>query len=397
MNRLRQNFGRTAELLRRGWRSYTGDWSPFVEDALPAAELTSAMQQASVPSFGYFFMLGLASAIATFGLLSDSAPAIIGAMIIAPLMAPIMSLTFGVVVFDRQMILRSVLSIVSGVILVVVFAYASITLLGLRIAGPEILSRTSPTLIDLGVAMAAGGAAAFAYTRRSILNSIAGVAIAVALVPPLAVTGIGLALGRETSTEVSLSLSEIGLVSGGVSIARGAFLLFLTNLVGIVAVGIAVFAAHRYGHWKAVSVGLVLAVLSSALLIEPLGESFRRLYVKSTTLRLVATLTTERSDIFSGEVKIDSIFVTYRGDQLYVDIHSFAPRVTTAEFQKRAELFQQYLSAELKEPVHLQLQVIPVEMLRFKVGPSTVESDATETRNKDGEGDPEPTAVETPD
>ena len=364
-----------------------------MEDALPAADLTSAMHQASVPSFGYFFMLGLASAIATFGLLSDSAPAIIGAMIIAPLMAPIMSLTFGVVVFDRQMILRSVLSIVSGVILVVVFAYASITLLGLRIAGPEILSRTSPTLIDFGVAMAAGGAAAFAYTRRSIMNSIAGVAIAVALVPPLAVTGIGLALGRETSTEVSLSLSEIGLVSGGVSIARGAFLLFLTNLIGIVAVGIAVFAAHRYGHWKAVSVGLVLAVLSSAFLIEPLGESFRRLYVKSTTLRLVATLTTERSDIFSGEVKIDSIFVTYRGDQLYVDIHSFAPRVTTAEFQKRAELFQQYLSAELKEPVHLQLQVIPVEMLRFKVGPSTAESDATETRNKDGEGDSEPTAV----
>jgi uncharacterized membrane protein len=146
--------------------------------------------------------------------------------------------------------------------------------------------------------MAAGGAAAFAYTRRSILNSIAGVAIAVALVPPLAVTGIGLALGRETSTDLGLSLTEIGLVSGGVSIARGSFLLFLTNLIGIVAVGIAVFAAHRYGHWKAVSVGLVLAVLSSALLIEPLGESFRRLYVKSTALRLVATLTTERSDIF---------------------------------------------------------------------------------------------------
>ena len=342
-------------------------------------------------------MLGLASTIATFGLLSDSAPAIIGAMIIAPLMAPIMSLTFGVVVFDRQMILRSVLSIVSGVVLVVVFAYASIILLGLRIAGPEILSRISPTLIDFGVAMAAGGAAAFAYTRRSIMNSIAGVAIAVALVPPLAVTGIGLALGRETSTEVGLSLTEIGLVSGGVSIARGSFLLFLTNLIGIVAVGIAVFAAHRYGHWKAVSVGLVLAILSSAFLIQPLGESFRRLYVKSTTFRLVATLTTKRPDIFSREAKIDSIFVTYRGDQLYVDIHGFAPTVTTAEFQKRAELFQQYLSAELKEPVHLEFQVIPVEILRFKVGPSTAESDATETQNKDGEGDPEPTAIETPD
>ena len=397
MNRLRQIFGRTAELLRRGWRSYTGDWSPFVEDAIPAADLTLAMQKASIPSFGYFFMLGLASTIATLGLLSDSAPAIIGAMIIAPLMAPIMSLTFGVVIFDRQMIIRSVLSVVSGAVPVVVFSYASVILLGLRVAGSEILSRTSPSLIDLGVAMAAGGAAAFAYTRRSIMTSIAGVAIAVALVPPLAVTGIGLAMGRETSAEEGLSLAEIGLYSGGVSIAQGAFLLFLTNLIGIVAVGIAVFAAHRYGHWKAAVAGLVMAALGSAFLIEPLGESFRRLYVKSTALRLIATLTTKRPDIFSREAKIESIFVTHRGDQLYVDISSFAPRATTEDFQKRVDLFQQYLSAELKEPVHLQVQMIPVEMLRFKAGPSTAEGDATETPNKDDEGDPDPTAIESPD
>ena len=88
-------------------------------------------------------------------------------------------------------------------------------------------------------------------TRRSIMTSIAGVAIAVALVPPLAVTGIGLAMGRDTAAEVGLSLAEIGLVTSGSGIARGSFLLFMTNLIGIVAIGIAVFAAHRYGHWKA--------------------------------------------------------------------------------------------------------------------------------------------------
>ena len=397
MNRLRQIFARTAELLRRGWRSYAGEWSPFVEDALPAADLTLMMQQASVPSFGYFFMLGLASAIAAFGLLSDSAPAIIGAMIIAPLMAPIMSLTFGVVIFDRKMIFRSALSVISGAVLVVAFAYASVILLGLRVAGTETLSRTSPTLLDLGVAMAAGGAAAFAYTRRSIMTSIAGVAIAVALVPPLAVTGIGLALGRETTSEVGLSLMEIGLVSGGLSIPRGAFLLFLTNLIGIVAVGIAVFAAHRYGRWKAALVGLVLAVFCSIFLIEPLGEAFRRLYVKSIALRTIATLATKRPDIFTREAKMDSIFVTYRDDQLYVYINSFAPVVATTEFQLRTDLFQQYLSAELKEPVHVRIRVIPVEMLRFRADPPTGENDATEVPSKDKEDGPEPTTIETLD
>ena len=397
MNRIRQNLGRTAELLRRRWRSDTGDWSTFVEAPLPTADLTLLMQPASVPSFGYFFMLGLAAAIATFGLLSDSAPAIIGAMIIAPLMGPIMSLTFGIVVFDRQMILRSVLGVVSGAVLVVALGYAITLLFGLRIAGAEILSRTSPTLIDLGVAMAAGAAAAFSFTRRSIMTSIAGVAIAVALVPPLAAAGIGLALGHDTSAEVGLSFAEIGLASGASSIARGAFLLFLTNLIGIIAIGIAVFAAHRYGHWKAALGGLVISVLGTAFLIEPLGESFRRLYVKSITLRLIATLTTEHPEIFSSEAKIESVLVTYRGGQLYVDVESVAPRFTTEEFQKRMDVFQQYLSAELKEPVHLRVQVIPVEMLRFKAGPSTAESDPTETPNKDAEGDPEPAAIETPD
>ncbi len=397
MNQLRQNFGRSAELLRREWRSHTGDWSPFVENPLPAVELTLAMQQASVISFGYFFMLALASGIATSGLLADSVPAIIGAMIIAPLMAPIMSLAFGVVVFNMQMIFRSVLLVVSGVVVVVVVAYASTDLFGLRIAGTEILNRTSPTLIDLGVAMLAGGAAAFAFTRRSIMNSIAGVAIAVALVPPLAVVGIGLALGRGTSVEMALSLTEIGLVSGGASIAQGAFLLFLTNLIGIVAVGIAVFAAHRYGHWRAAVVGLALAVLGAAFLIEPLGEAFHRLYVKSTVLRLVATLPTEQPDIFPRDVKIQSIFVTYRGDQLYVEAKTVSPRVSTEEFQRRINLFQLYLSAQLKELVHLKVQVIPVEMLHFEAGSLTAESDATAAPNKDDKGDAEPTAIRPPD
>ena len=204
--------------------------------------------------------------------------------------------------------------------------------------------------------------------RIALLEALAGdtdVAIAVALVPPLAVTGIGFALGRETTSEVPPSLMEIGLVSGGLSIPRGAFLLFLTNLIGIVAVGIAVFAAHRYGRWKAALVGLVFAVFCSIFLIEPLGEAFRRLYVKSIALRTIATLATKRPDTFSREAKIESIFVTYQDDQLYVYINSFAPVVATTEFQLRTDLFQQYLSAELKEPVHVRIRVSPVEMLRF--------------------------------
>ena len=94
-------------LMTRGWR-------PYVERPVPADEITRAMTEASIPAFGFYFLVVIATAIATFGLLANSAPTIIGAMIIAPLMSPIMSLSFGVVAFDWRMIARSALSVSCG-------------------------------------------------------------------------------------------------------------------------------------------------------------------------------------------------------------------------------------------------------------------------------------------
>ena len=112
--------------LARIWRKLTGGWTPYLEDAVPAPDLILQMNQASIPSFGFFFMLGLAAAIATFGLIANSAPAIIGAMIIAPLMAPIMSLSFGLVAFERRLVGRSILTLIAGVILVVMLALGKV-------------------------------------------------------------------------------------------------------------------------------------------------------------------------------------------------------------------------------------------------------------------------------
>jgi uncharacterized hydrophobic protein (TIGR00271 family) len=331
------------------------------------------MQQASIPSFGFFFMLALATVIATFGLISNSAPAIIGAMIIAPLMAPIMSLAYGFVAFERRLISRSIVSVIAGMILVVVLAYISTVLIGLRITGSEILNRTSPTLIDLGIAMAAGGAAAFAYTRQSIVSSIAGVAIAVALVPPLAVCGIGLALGRRASTETGLSLSEFGLYSGGTDVAAGAFLLFVTNLIGIIAIAILVFISQRYGKWKHALLALLLFVTFSALLIPPLNHALHRLYVKSKIVRLLTKLSAQRTDIVSGRGKIDSIQVSYRDGLLHVNIDGLSPKDTMDDAQRRADVFRQFLSVEIGEPLVLELDMIPVEMVQIRSEPGEMQ------------------------
>ena len=384
MRSIRARTARKLAFVSRLWRKLTGDWAPFVEARQSETEVMKVMQKASIPSVGFFFMLGLATAIASFGMLANSAPAIIGAMIIAPLMAPIMSLAFGLVHFDRGLISRSFLSVASGVLLVVVFAYATTRLFGLRIAGSEILSRTSPTLLDLGIAVAAGAAAAFSYTRQSITTSIAGVAIAVALVPPLTVSGIGLALGRDASAEAGLSMTELGLYSGGSDIAKGAFVLFLTNLLGIVAIGIAVFALQRYGQWKKAIVGLVLTLTLSTLLIQPLGQALRELYAKGTALRVIASMGSAAPNTFEAEAKIETINVVYRSGELHVYIDAIAPRDATENLQARIDGFRKILTAILDEPVHVEFEVVPIDLLRLTSRPGHAPRDAPTAGNDRG-------------
>ncbi len=332
------------------------------------------MQRAALPSFGFFFMLALATIIATFGLIANSAPAIIGAMIIAPLMAPIMALSYGLVVAEIRLIGRSVATVIAGVCVVVAIAYVSTRVIGLRITGSEVLNRTAPTLLDLGVALAAGAAAAFSFTRRNIANSIAGVAIAVALVPPLAVSGIGLALGRKAVTGTGESLSEFGLIAGGADIAAGSFVLFLTNFLGIVAIATLVFVSQRYGVWKKALVGLVLFVGFTAVLVQPLDQGLERLWVKSKVVRLTDKLAESRPDIVSGTAKFESIHVTDHDGVLHVSIEGFASR-EIVDTQERLDLYRQYLTEEIGEAVVIEVEMMPVDMVRLRSAPPSLRTE----------------------
>lgn len=356
----------------RKWRQLTAGWAPHREEPLPASDLDLQMQQASIPSLGFFYMLALAAGIATFGLMDNSAPTIIGAMIIAPLMSPIMSLSFGLVAFDKRLIVRSFMTVIAGVILVLGLAYIITLLFGFRVTGSEILDRTSPSVIDFGVAILSGGAAAFAYTRRSILSSIAGVAIAVALVPPLAVSGIGLALGDKATAEIGGSLSAVGLHFGGSDIAYGAFLLFLTNFIGIVSLALLVFISQRYGEWKKALLALLLVLGLSVFLIEPLSEELHRMYVKHRVVRLITKLADTATDIVTGRSKVISLNVTHRGGVLHVNADIVMPRHLLKKApleQKNIDRFREYLSEDIGEPVVLELEIVPIDVIQFRSTP----------------------------
>lgn len=180
----------------------------------------------------FFVLLVLATVIATYGVLSDSTATVIGAMIVAPLMGPIMATTAAVVMGSASRALRALALVVVGVVTVIVCSYLLATIVpdvAISFTGNgEIISRINPNLFALLTALGAGAAGAFITSRAEIADSIGGVAIAISLVPPLCVVGIALQQAQYSP-------------------ALGALLLFLTNFLAILLAGGMVFVALGLG------------------------------------------------------------------------------------------------------------------------------------------------------
>jgi uncharacterized hydrophobic protein (TIGR00271 family) len=206
----------------------------------------------------YFVLLALAGLIATFGLYQDSVAAIIGAMVVAPLGGAIMALAGALVTGRIRWQAISLVQVVLGALMVVALAYGmSLIIPNPLFLTPSLEARTSPGLLDLCVALAAGAAGAWVAARRTGTDALPGVAIAVSLVPPLATVGICLELGRPDD-------------------AAGAMLLFLTNLCAILVVASIVFvvAGARPGEQRRerrwLGVGFTIAAVALVLLAIPL-------------------------------------------------------------------------------------------------------------------------------
>jgi uncharacterized hydrophobic protein (TIGR00271 family) len=175
----------------------------------------------------FWILLACSSVIAAAGVLADSTAVVIGAMVIAPLGTPIYGIAAALATGIR--LRPAFMRVLGGVALAVaigaVVELATIERFAVT-SNPQVLARTSPTLIDLLVAFATGIAGSMALVRTDISPALPGVAIAISLVPPLTVVGITAA-------------------SGELALAGGAILLFATNMLAIVLAGLLVFAGAR--------------------------------------------------------------------------------------------------------------------------------------------------------
>ncbi|RHA43716.1 TIGR00341 family protein [Cellulomonas rhizosphaerae] len=272
----------------------------------------------------FWIMLALSAVIATAGVLSDSTATVIGAMIIAPLATPIMGLALGLAKGSARSALRSAWFVLRGLVLVVavgaVFSLVLPTSFDL-LTNSQIASRTSPGLLDLVAAVATGFAGAIALARRDVAAVLPGVAIAISLVPPLAVAGVCLG-------------------DGSPSLAAGALLLFLSNMVALVLAGTLVFATTGYGVPTAVSEGrsrrrtYVTLTIVLAIVAVPLASNTVFTYVVALRTERVERATTSWLEDVPGATVTD---VSYSGAILEIDVRTPGPLPDTAPLMDALE------------------------------------------------------------
>jgi uncharacterized hydrophobic protein (TIGR00271 family) len=306
-------------------------------------ELREAMSDSARPGVNFFVLIVLSSIIATLGLLLNSAAVVIGAMLVAPLMSPILGFSLGMVLGDVRLVRLSIEAMFKGVALALVIAVLIGILSPFQELTDEIIARTQPTLLDLAVALASGMAGAYALSREEVGTALPGVAISAALMPPLSVAGLGLSL-REPQ------------------VAGGAFLLFLANIAAISLAGVIVFIllGVRSQTWqpeenRRIRRGLIGFMLLVLVIAIPLGITMAGIVQHAATRSEIQEVLMEQMVAHEGEL-VDFEHQVEQGDLRVVATVQSVDRISRASVDAIALA----LNERLDRPVSLEMITLPV-------------------------------------
>ena len=321
-------------------------------------QIIDEVSAAASPGFDFFLMVVLSCSIATLGLITDSPAVIIGAMLVAPLMSPIVAIGLASITGQVRLVEDALSALLRGAVVAVLlatlmaFVNRHLPFVVLQALPAEVLARTHPSPIDLAIAMAGGLAAAYAMTRSNLSAALPGVAIATALMPPLCTIGIGIALGRW-------------------DVAGGAGLLFVTNAITIAFAAALIFFlrgfsphAARQG-WRLPRSLMVSATLTLVLLI-PLTAYSIRFFEDATRNREINDVVTSEIARLNGSELVE-LSVAQAGDQL--DMIVTVRSETPLSYQQVVEL-QKNIVASLQHPVSLKVNQVIAEQLDPLVPPT---------------------------
>jgi uncharacterized hydrophobic protein (TIGR00271 family) len=294
----------------------------------------------------YVFDLILANLIALAGLITNSAPVIIGAMLISPFMGPILSFGFAFVTGEKTIWQKSVVKIAGSVVITIAVAMFASAVSPLKEVTTEIISRTRPNLYDLVIAFLAGLAGSAALcTKRNYLTIVPGVAIATAVIPPLSVSGFGAGIGN-------------------IAIFAGGFFLFFTNFVAIVLASCIVFFVYGF-HPRMVTemdvsqlrkrfafLAFVLAVISIPLVYT--------LHASLTEVKLRNAISFQLQREFNREKQSHLTSFDYRKKSGEVEVNAV---VNAVEYLREADIAtaEKELSDSIGKRVRLNLEQVKVQ------------------------------------
>ncbi len=295
----------------------------------------------------YLSLMALAVTIAALGLISDSTAVVIGAMLVAPLMGPALAVAAAVVMaWPLRVIRQSFLVFVGSVLSIGLAALIAFAVPGDPIPLPgELVARTSPNLLDLGIALAAGAAGAYGQVRKQASDALPGVAVAVALVPPLATVGIMLQM-----TEWQMAL--------------GAMMLYLVNVTGIVISASLTFIACGFVPGRRLltgnsSIASGLRWVALAVIIVVLPLQFGRGHVlppTDQTADIVAAVE-EFVDSDNSAAEVVDVSVDVAGEVTDVNVVLVASAKRTPPVTALAS----YLSDRLDTSVDVRMQVVTTQ------------------------------------
>lgn len=351
------------------------------------AEVQVQLRQSSHPSFDFFLLVILSCVIATLGLLTNSPAVIIGAMLVAPLMSPIIGLGLASITGDARLFRDASVALVQGaalavfisVMLAVVNRY--LPFIQLQELPGEVMARTRPSPIDLTIALAGGMAAAYALAQPQLSAALPGVAIATALMPPLCTVGIGIALDRW-------------------DVAGGALLLFITNAVTIAFAGMLIFFAlgfipRREANNGRLPRGLIVSALLTLVLLVPLSVLSVRFFEQAAANGRINQVVQSEAIHYGAELA--SLQTTDDGQTLHLEI---TLRTFTPLSYQDVDAMQRSMALNLQRPVAIVVNQVFAARLDPLIPPTFTPTATpvtlTPTPTATATSTPFPTATNTP-
>lgn len=286
----------------------------------------------------YAFLIVISASISLLGLLMPSVAVLIGAMLLSPLMMPIIGLGFGVATLDFAEIRRTSTALLLGSLVAVTLSVVLVSISPVQTITSEIAGRTQPTLFDLLVALLSAIAGGYALIRGRG-GTVVGVAIAIALMPPLVVVGFGIATWNWT-------------------VLSGSLLLFLTNAVTIALT--AALVARVYGFGRNLSarhtgVQIVLFVVAVGLLSIPLGAALKRIAFEALAQRQVRDALSAR---FPEGARLSQVDIDYSASPVRVRAVMVTPRLEP----KADQLLLNDLRMRLARPVDIHVDQLRISL-----------------------------------